>query len=46
MPNLIETQQRSYREFLWRDNNPWDRPIKDLKGELARQILNGSMRKL
>ncbi|GMV65711.1 MAG: DNA-directed RNA polymerase subunit beta [Candidatus Omnitrophica bacterium] len=38
MPNLIETQQRSYREFLWRDNNPWDRPIKDLKGELARQI--------
>ena len=38
IPNLIETQQRSYREFLWRDNNPWDRPIKDLKGELGRQV--------
>jgi DNA-directed RNA polymerase subunit beta len=40
IPNLIETQQRSYKEFLWRDNNPWDRPIKDLKGELGRQIFD------
>jgi len=39
MPNLIETQQRSYREFLWKDQTPWDRPVKDLKGELSRQIL-------
>ncbi|MCB9784134.1 MAG: DNA-directed RNA polymerase subunit beta [Candidatus Omnitrophica bacterium] len=38
MPNLIETQQRSYREFLWKDTSPWDRPIKDLKGELIRHV--------
>jgi DNA-directed RNA polymerase subunit beta len=38
IPNLIETQQRSYREFLWMDNTPWDRPVKELKGELARHV--------